>query len=83
MNFRHQTAIKGQVLANFIVKFTYFNATKVTRMANSTKTVKATGVREKDNFIVIKGDAKQWTLYVDDTSNDTGSGAGMMLISLE
>ena len=29
----------------------------------------------------MKGDAEQWTLYVYNALNDTGSGASMMLIS--
>ena len=28
-------------------------------------------------------DAEQWTLYIDDASNENGSGSGMMLISPE
>ena len=40
-------------------------------------------VRERENSVSIERYAKQWTLYVDDAFNDTGSGAGIMLISPE
>ena len=52
-------------------------------MTNSTEAVKAIGVREKENSVPTEGDAEQWTLYVDDASNDTGSGSDMMLIYTE
>ena len=42
----------------------------------------AGALREKDST-VAKEDTKQWTLYVDDASNDTRSEAGIMLISPE
>ena len=35
------------------------------------------------NSALAKEDAKQWNLYMDSASNDTGSGAGIMLISPE
>ena len=72
-------AIKGQALA----EFTYFNVAEVTGMTNSVEATKAAGVREKENSVPTEGDAEQWTLYVDDSSNDTRLGAGMMLISFE
>ena len=81
VNFRPQTAIKGQVLADFIAEFTYSNAVEVTGMANSTKPTKAIVVREKEKSIHTKGDIELWTLYVDSASNDTRSRAVMMLIS--
>ena len=74
-------AIKGQ--ANFIAKLTYSNTAEVTMMANSTEATKEAGVRKKENSVLTERDAEQWTLYMDDTSNDTGSGAGMILISPE
>ena len=58
MNFRPQTVIKGQFLADFIVEFTYSNIAEVTGMANSTEAVKAAGVREKENSVPTEGDAK-------------------------
>ena len=51
-------------------------------MANSVEAAKAAGVRERENSISTEWDAEQWTLYVDDASNDTGSRAGMMLAVL-
>ena len=75
--------IKGHALADFIAEFTYSNTTEVIGTANSTDAKKVTGVRDKENSIPTEGDAEQWTLYVDSASNDTGFGAGMMLISPE
>ena len=50
-------------------------------MANSAEAAKAVGATKEENSIPIEGDSKQWTLYVDGASNDTGSEAGMTLIS--
>ena len=72
---------KGTSLTDFIVEFTYSNTAEVTGTANNTEAAKAAGVREKENFVPTEGDVEQWTLYVDDASNNTGSRAGMMLIS--
>ena len=47
-------------------------------MANSVEAVKAAGVREKENSVPTERDAEQWTLYVDNTSNDIRSSAGIM-----
>ena len=80
VNFLPRMAIKGQALADFIVKFTYSNTAEVTGMTNNIEVVKAIEVREKDNFVPAEGDAEQWNLYVDGASNDTGSGVCMMLI---
>ena len=52
-------------------------------MANSAEAANAVGVGERDNFTPTEGNVEQWILYVDDASNDNGSEAGMMLISLE
>ena len=72
---------KRTSLSDFIAEFTFSNAAKVTGTANSTEAAKAAGVRERDDSVPTKGDAEQWTLYVDSASNDIGSGAGMMLFS--
>ena len=55
VNFHPKIAIKGQALADFIVKFTYSNAAKVTGTANSAKTAKAARVRGKDDSESAKG----------------------------
>ena len=55
MNFRPQTAIKGQALADFIAKFTYSNTAEVTRMANNTEVAKVIGEREKENYVSTEG----------------------------
>ena len=81
VNFRLRTVIKGQALVNFIEEFTYSNAAKVTKTTNSAEAAKATRERERDDSIPTEGNAEQWTLYVDDASNDNGSRASMMLIS--
>ena len=75
--------IKRQTLAKFIAEFSYSNTAEVTGMTNNAETAKAVGVKEKDNSVPTEGDPEQWTISMDDASNDTGSGAGMMLISLE
>ena len=75
--------IKGQALADFIVEFTYSNTTEVTGTINSAEAAKAAEPREEKNSVPTERDAEQWTLYVDNASNDTRSRAGMMLISLE
>ena len=81
VNFWPWTTIKGQALADFIVEFTYSNAVEVTETANNAEAAKATRVKEREDSVPTKGDAEQWTLYVDGASNNTGSGADMMLIS--
>ena len=83
MNLHPRTIIKGQALADFIVEFTYSNTAEVTGTTNSTEAAKATEVREKENSVPTEWDTEQWTLYVDNASNDIESGAGMMLIGPE
>ena len=55
MTFRSRTEIKGQALADFIVKFTYSNTAEVTGMANNTEAAKMAEVREKENLYLQKG----------------------------
>ena len=74
---------KRTSFSRVIAEFTHSNTAKVTGTANNTEAAKVTGVREKKNSAPIEGEAKQWTLYVDDASNDTRSRAIMMLISPE
>ena len=88
VNFRSRTPIKGQTLADFIAEFTYSNVTEVTGTVDDTEAAKAARVRGRKNSEPTEGDsepaegdAEQWTLYEDSASNDTGSRAGMMLIS--
>ena len=81
MNFRPRTTIKGQDFADFIVEFTYSNAAEVTGMTDSAKAAKAAEVKGREDSVPTEEDAEQWTLYIDGASNDTGSGACMMLIS--
>ena len=83
MNFRPRTTIKGQALADFKVKFTYTNIVKVTGTAGIAQVAKVVEAQGENNSTLAKGDAEQWTLYVDYTSNDTGYGASIMLISPE
>ena len=75
--------IKGQALANFIVEFTYADAAKVAgTMENANAAKAAEALREKNSALTRK-DFEQWTLYMDDASNDTESRADIMLISPE
>ena len=75
--------IKGQALADFVAEFTYSYTAKVIGMAENAKAAKTAGVRGRKDSVPTEGDAEQWTLYVDDASNDNGSGASMMLINPE
>ena len=62
IRYRPKTAIKAQVLADFIMEFT---------LAEPTKDAQATT------------DLSTWKLSVDGASNAQGSGAGLILTSLE
>ena len=73
--------IKRQALANFIAKFTYADIAKVARTTDNAKAAKVVKALREKNSTPAKEDIEQWTLYVDDASNDTGSGADIMLIS--
>ena len=62
-------AIKGQALA----KFTYADAAKVARTMDNAEALKVAEAQREKNSALMKEDAKQWTLYVNSASNDTGS----------
>ena len=79
VNFLPRTVIKWQAL----VEFTYADIAEVAGSADIIEAVKVVEAQEEKNSALAKGDAKQWTLYVDSASNDTGSGVGIMLISPE
>ena len=87
MNYRPRMEIKGQALTDFIAEFIYSDTIEATSMTSSAKVVKGVETKKgrtsttknEDN----SDDVEQWTLYVDSASNENGSGAGMMLISLE
>ena len=83
MNFRSRTTIKRQALANFIAEFTYANTTEVVGTTNRAEAAKVVKAREKENSTPTQDDTQQWTLYVDDVSNENGSRAGMILINPE
>ena len=59
--------IKGQALADFIVEFTYSNVVEVTGMADGAEAI---GVMGREDSVPTEEDAKQWNLYVDNTSNN-------------
>ena len=73
-------AIKGQALADFIAEFTYANTAKLAGTANIVEAAKVVEAQGEKNFVLVKWDAEQWTLYMDEIFNDTGSKAGIMLI---
>ena len=52
-------------------------------MTNNIEAAKVVRVREKEDSVPTEENVEQWTLYVDNASNDTGSRADMMLIGLE
>ena len=81
VNFCPRTAIKKQALADFIAEFTYVDAAKVAGIVDNAEVVKVAKAQGEKNFAPSKGDVVSWALYVDDTSNDTIFGAGIMLIS--
>ena len=81
VNFCPRTAIKKQALADFIAEFTYVDAAKVAGIVDNAEVVKVAKAQGEKNFAPAKGDVVSWALYVDDTSNDTIFGAGIMLIS--
>ena len=57
MNFRTQTAIKGQDLADFIAEFTYSNVVEVIGTANSTEAANVIGARKRENSVPTEEDA--------------------------
>ena len=83
MNYRSQTIIKGQAFADFVAEFTYANTTEVPGMTNNVEAVKGVETKNGETSAIRQEDADQWILYMDGASNENGSGAGMMLISLE
>ena len=83
MNFCLQTTIKGKTLANFIAKFTYADTAEVAGKVDNANAAKVAEAQGEKNSTSTKRDMVQWTLYMDDTFNDTGSEADIMLISPE
>ena len=70
MVYRPQMAIKGQALANILVEFTYLEDP----------------VEEAESFRLppdLQSAIPTWVLYVDGSSNMHGSGAGIILTTLE
>ena len=59
VNFHPRTAIQGQVLANFIAKFTYSNTAEVIGTTDSAEAAKPVGVRGKKDSVPTEGDAEQ------------------------
>ena len=62
IRYKPRTAIKGQVLADFIMEFTSTELTKIAQLAS---------------------DLPIWRLSMDGAANDQGSGAGLILTSLD
>ena len=83
LNFCPRTIIKGQALANFIAKFTYFDTTEVVGMTDNAEATKVAEALGEKNSTLVKEDAEQWTLYVDGASSDTRFEVDILLISLE
>ena len=81
MNFCPCTAIKRQAQADFIAEFTYADTAAVVGTANIAKAEKVVEAQGEKNYALTKGDAEQWTFYVDNASNDTRSRAVIMSIS--
>ena len=81
LNFHHRTTIKGQALVDFIVEFTYADDAEVAGTMDNAEAAKVAKVQREKNSILVKRDADKWTIYVDGASNDTRSGADIMLIT--
>jgi len=70
VKYMPQTAVKGQVLANLVAKFTK-------ELGNSVE-----GVRlEEAMHVEIVVVQRTWKLFVDGATNQKGSGIGIMMIS--
>ena len=83
VSFHPQTAIKGQALVDFIAKFTYADTAEVARMVDIVEATKVVEAQGEKNSALEKGDTEQWTLYMDDASNNTRIGAIIMLVTPE
>uniref|UniRef100_A0A2N9IK88 RNase H type-1 domain-containing protein n=1 Tax=Fagus sylvatica TaxID=28930 RepID=A0A2N9IK88_FAGSY len=70
VRYKPRTAIKGQVLADFIAEFAPENNNQSTR-------------EERPKDIEQNLEKKGWALYVDGAANSRGSGLGIVLISPE
>ena len=68
MEYKPQTAIKGQILAEFLAEFQYDPSHPSLLIPNETELGLVTG---------------RWELFVDGTSNSKGLGAGIVLVSPE
>ena len=68
VQYKPRTAIKGQVLVEFLAKFQYDPSNPSLFVPTETQ---------------LDLDAKKWELFVDRASNSKGSGAGIVLISPE
>ena len=61
MNFHPRIAIKGQALADFIVKFTYADPVEVARTVDNVEAAKVVEVQGERNSVPTKWDMVQWT----------------------
>jgi hypothetical protein len=68
VEYKPRTAIKGQVLVEFLAEFQYDPSNPSLFVPAETQ---------------LNLDAKKWELFVDGASNSKGSGAGIVLISPE
>ncbi|XP_075640466.1 uncharacterized protein LOC142612233 [Castanea sativa] len=69
IRYMPRTAVKGQVLANFVVEFTE-------NMAKN-------GNGEVEVMMVLTPGVAMWDVYIDETANRKGSGVGIVLITPE
>ena len=72
MNFRPRIVIKGQAQEDFIAEFTYADAVEVAGTVDKAEAAKVAKAQGEKNSTFMKEDTAQWTIYMDDTSNDTG-----------
>ena len=83
MNFHPRTIIKRQALADCIAKFTYASTVEVAGTADGGKAAKAMEARDKEDSTPTQDKRQYWSLYINGTSYENGSRAGMMLIRPE
>ena len=85
--YRSRITIKGQAFAHFVVKFTYSNIIEIAGTSNVVEAAKEVEMEKDKTTKKMLWDSdlhgEQWILYVDEASNENGSGVDMMLISTE
>ena len=80
ITFKPRSAMKAQVLADFIVECTQETSTRTTEPPEESSSIAKVESARKVNFDET---FPIWTLQVDGASNSNGCGAGLILIDLK